>query len=111
MRYGVIGSRTFNNYDILFHVLEKHYIYKIISGGAKGADTLAERYATEKGIPFEWFPPDYEKYGKKAPFVRNKEIVRGSDVIIAFWDMVSTGTKHSIDFATSIGIKSIIISI
>lgn len=108
MRYGVIGSRTFDDYEKLKEVLDKHYISQIVSGGARGADSLAAKYAEEKSIPLLEFLPDYTKYGKKAPFVRNKLIVRASDVVIAFWDGQSNGTEHSLNFAKSLSIKCII---
>ena len=110
MRYAVIGSRTFDNYSILFDVLEKHYISQIVSGGAKGADSLAARYANEKGIPLVVFLPDWDKYDKKAGFVRNKEIVKASDILLAFWNGQSRGTKHSIDYAKKLNIKTIIVT-
>ena len=94
----------------MFNVLEKHYISQIVSGGAKGADSLAARYANEKGIPLVVFLPVWDKYGKRAGFVRNKEIVKASDIVICFWDGQSRGTKHSIDYAEKLNIKTIIIT-
>lgn len=89
-------------------VLDQHFISMIVSGGARGADSLAEKYANENKINTDICLPDYNKYGRKAPFIRNKQIVNGSDVIIAFWDGKSKGTKHSIDYAKSKGKKVIV---
>jgi predicted Rossmann fold nucleotide-binding protein DprA/Smf involved in DNA uptake len=108
MRYGVIGSRTFLDYDLLKSVLDKHIITQIISGGARGADTLGARYAHETDINLIEFFPDYVKYKKKAPFVRNKLIVDASDIIVAFWDEQSKGTAHSLDYARLKKKKSIV---
>ena len=58
MRYSVIGSREFEDYDLLEKTLDKHFIYQIVSGGAKGADTLAARYANENNIPLIEFIPN-----------------------------------------------------
>ena len=99
MKYAVIGSRDFNNYAVLENELDKHQISKIVSGGAKGADQLAERYAQEKSILIQIFKPDWTKYGKSAGVIRNKEIISNCDAVIAFWDGKSKGTKSSIDFA------------
>jgi len=110
MRYGVIGSRSFLDFNLLKTVLDKHFISQIISGGARGADSLAARYAKDNNISLIEYLPDYTKYKKKAPFIRNKLIVSNSDVMIAFWDGISTGTKHSLDYAKSKKIKSIIIN-
>jgi hypothetical protein len=70
-----------------------------LNGGAKGADSYGEYYAKERGIPVTIFLPDWNTYGKKAGYIRNKLIVESSDLVIAFWDRVSKGTKHSIDIA------------
>jgi predicted Rossmann fold nucleotide-binding protein DprA/Smf involved in DNA uptake len=113
MRYGIVGSREFTDYSIVQKVLDEHniYIVEIVSGGARGADSLAARYAEENAIVLVEFLPDYDKYGKKAPFVRNKLIVDNSDIIIAFWNGISRGTKHSIDYATSKKKKVIIVPV
>jgi peptidoglycan/xylan/chitin deacetylase (PgdA/CDA1 family) len=73
-----------------------------------GADTLAENYARAKEIPFTVYLPEWGKYGRKAPFVRNKLIVNDSEVILAFWDGRSTGTKHSLDYAKQKGIRTLV---
>lgn len=71
----------------------------IISGGARGADLLAERFAMQYSIPTEIFLPDWAKYGKKAGLIRNKEIISSADQVIAFWDGESNGTRSSINIA------------
>jgi hypothetical protein len=71
----------------------------IISGGAKGIDSLAELYAQKNNIPIKIIRPEYGKYGKGAPIVRNKEIVNMSDHIIAIWDGKSRGTQSVIKFS------------
>lgn len=95
MRTAVIGSRGFENYNLLKKELEKFEISLIISGGAKGADTLAEKYAKEKGIETIVFNPEYELYGKKATFVRNDKIINECERLIAFWDNKSKGTEST----------------
>ena len=72
---------------------------KIVSGGAKGADSLAAMYAGENSIDLQKFLPDYGKYGRSAPLVRNKLIIDAADKVIAFWDGTSKGTKYSVDYA------------
>lgn len=111
MRLAVVGSRTFDNYKLL----EKCIIsvldfgeapHCIVSGGAKGADSLAEKFVlTSKKfsryplLDLIVYPPDWEKYGKYAGFHRNQLIVDNCDMVIAFWDGVSRGTKDTIDKA------------
>lgn len=100
MRLAIIGSRTFNNYELLCREIDKLKVFYeidiIVSGGANGADTLGKCYAQEHNIPFVAFTADWQKYGKAAGMIRNQTIVDDSDYIIAFWDGVSRGTKDSI---------------
>ena len=99
MKYAVIGSRHYSDYSKLKSVLEKYDITSIVSGGAKGTDQLAERYALEKSISIEVIKPDWNRYGKAAGIIRNKDIINHCDAVIAFWDGISKGTKSTIHFA------------
>lgn len=103
MKIAIVGSRTFTDYLLLerclSQVMETYTIDLIISGGAYGADALAERFAREKGIPTLIFKPDWDKYGKSAGYKRNALIVNEADVVVAFWDGFSRGTKHTVDLA------------
>ena len=71
-------------------------ITKIVSGGAKGADELAHRYANDRGLPIEIYLPQYGQYGRTAPLKRNIQIVEASEQVIAFWDEKSRGTAFTI---------------
>lgn len=95
MKIAIIGSRglTVNN-------LEKYLpqeVTEIVSGGARGVDTSARAYADKNGIKLKEFLPEYEKYGRRAPLVRNDLIIDYADVVFAFWDGKSRGTKYVID--------------
>ena len=102
-KMGVIGSRTFVNYEFMKEILDSFPFSEIVSGGAKGADSLAKRYAEEKNISITEILPDWNQYGKIAGFKRNKLIINQSDAIIAFWDGNSKGTAHSIRLAREVG--------
>ena len=95
----VIGSRSFADYELLENTLMHYQICKIISGSAKGADSLAERYALGHGIELLIFKPDWKKYGRGAGPIRNRDIVDAADLVIAFWDGKSKGTKSALDYA------------
>ncbi len=104
MKLAIVGSRTFNDYekmcefihDVLSHE-EFCAIDTIVSGGARGADTLAEQYAAERGLETVVFPADWKTYGRRAGFIRNVDIIRECDICVAFWDGESHGTKHDIE--------------
>jgi hypothetical protein len=100
----VVGSRSFKNYELLsdeLNTLAKtdFKFDSIVSGGALGADTLAEKYAKHHDIKMNILKPDWKKHGKKAGILRNKDIVDSCNYVIAFWDGSSVGTKHSINYA------------
>lgn len=101
MKLAIVGSRTFNDKNFFNKMMEfledKYEIEAIVSGGAKGADSMGEEYADSFGIEKEIFLPDWNKYGKRAGFLRNVDIIKNCDVCVAFWDGVSHGTKHDID--------------
>lgn len=95
----VVGSRDFTDYPKMCEVLDQYDIGMIISGGAKGADSLADRYATEHNIPIVVHKPAWDLHGKAAGHIRNKTIIEQSDEVVAFWDNMSSGTKGSIQWA------------
>jgi len=112
-KLAVVGSRKFDNYAILEEKLNNFfkngYFDEIVSGGAKGADSLAEKYSIEHNIPTKIFHAQWEKYGRAAGMIRNKDIIKNSDLVIAFWDGKSKGTKNSIDLAKKNGKECVII--
>ena len=81
---------------------------EIVSGGARGADKLGERYAAERGYGLKIFPADWNRYGKRAGYLRNEQMAQYADVCICFWDGESRGTKHMIDLSNRCGLKVIV---
>lgn len=103
MKLAVVGSRGFDDYDLLKSKLDSIHKRKpitcIVSGGARGADKLSEKWADDNNIPKLIFIPDWNKYGKRAGFLRNKDIIENADAVVAFWDGISKGTQHSINLS------------
>ena len=97
MKVAVIGSRNLTNVEISKYIPEN--TEEIISGGARGIDTLAEAWADKNGISKIIIKPEYEKFKRGAPLKRNEKIVELADIIIALWDGKSRGTKFTIDYA------------
>lgn len=94
MKLAVIGSRNFTDYNLLKRELDAlNNITEVVSGAAKGTDELAKKYALENNITLVEFPADYKTYGHKAPHIRNDQIIKYSDKLIAFWDGQSKGTQ------------------
>ena len=102
MRLAIIGSRTIHIKNLKDHLPDG--ITEIISGGAKGVDTSAREYALTHNIKLTEYLPDYRRYGRAAPLKRNMEIIKNADLVLAFWDGKSKGTKFVIEQCTSLGI-------
>jgi predicted Rossmann fold nucleotide-binding protein DprA/Smf involved in DNA uptake len=111
MKVAVVGSRTFNNYEQMIETLdnlrENNIVDEIISGGARGADALAEQYAREYEIKMTVIKPDWS-LGRHAGILRNTDIIAASDLVVAFYDGHSRGTADSIKKAKAMG-KSLIV--
>lgn len=97
MKVAVVGSRNVK-IENLGEYLPPN-TEEIVSGGARGVDSCAREYAIANKIKLTEFLPNYNRYGRGAPIKRNELIVENSDLVIAFWDGVSKGTKYTIDFA------------
>jgi hypothetical protein len=106
MRIIIAGGREFNDYELLREICDVHISpdSEIVSGGARGTDKLGERYATETGRDLKIFPADWNKHGKGAGHIRNKQMAEYSDMLIAFWDGESKGTKNMIDTSIKLGL-------
>lgn len=103
----IAGGREFNDYKLLeekadFYLSKKReegYRVIVVSGTAKGADLLGERYAKVRNYLVRRFPADWNKYGLRAGYLRNKQMAENADALIAFWDGKSKGTNHMINLA------------
>lgn len=95
MKVAVIGSRGLSVGDLGRYLPEN--TTEIVSGGAKGVDTSAREYALAHGIKLTEFLPEYTRFGRSAPLKRNITIIEYSDIVLAFWDGKSRGTKFVID--------------
>lgn len=95
MKIAIVGSR-----NLMLTNLEQYLpedVTEIVSGGAQGIDTCAREYARNNGMILTEFFPNYNKHGRRAPLVRNDLIIEYADVVIAFWDGKSRGTKYVIE--------------
>ena len=114
MKIAIVGSREPGNINFAKELEKRINIQSgdtIISGGAKGIDSLAAEYATAHGFELVEIRPNYAKNGRGATFIRNREIVDNADIIVAFWNGTSKGTKYTIDYADKKGITTLIITI
>ena len=129
IRVIVAGGRDFNDKYLMednlmewildtylknLHIDEK-VVLEFITGKARGADTLGEKFAKEHGYKVKEFPADWNRYGKSAGYIRNKQMAEyaaesNHGVLFAFWDGKSKGTKSMIDLATKYGLEVNIIN-
>ncbi len=106
----IAGGRDFKDYNLLTKTMD-HLLSNIqddiivVCGKARGADTLGERYAKEYGYSVQYFPANWNRYGKAAGYLRNTKMAKNADALVAFWDGASLGTRHMIETAKAHGLK------
>ena len=117
LRIIIAGSRDFNDYEYLSDVLtifikeRPNRRFVVVSGTARGADQLGEKFARENSIPIKRFPADWDNFGKRAGYIRNSQMldyINQPDCegyVFAFWDGESRGTQHMIKSAQKAGIS------
>jgi hypothetical protein len=123
MRLLISGSRDFNDYEFfkkkileIYHDPERktgsHRIDYIISGGARGVDKMAERFAREYDIPIEVFPAEWGKHGKSAGPIRNRLMLKQKiGEVVCFMAKESLGTKDMLTAAIEAGKPTKVINI
>ena len=102
MKVAIVGSRGLQVMNLEKYLPDS--VMEIVSGGAKGIDTCAREYARANGLKLTEFLPEYARYGRTAPLKRNLAMIECADLVLAFWDGVSHGTKFVIDNCKSRGI-------
>mgnify|MGYP001809727201 CR=1 FL=1 len=117
MKVIVSGSRDFTNYSLfeamMFDVLKPSELANItiLEGGCRGTDMMAREFAIKWGVKWVEFPADWEKHGQSAGPIRNAELVKEGEMLIAFINIRSKGTKDIITKATAAGLKTKIFTI
>jgi hypothetical protein len=101
LKIAIVGSRGYPNLDEVHNYVVNNFEHGdvLVSGGARGVDAAAERTAQELHLETLIFLPDWNTYGKSAGFIRNQDIIKNADRVVAFWDGKSRGTQHSMNLA------------
>ena len=104
LRVIIAGGRDFDDYQLLKATMDKLLCnitdeITVVCGQAKGADTLGEQYAMEKGYTIDYYPAQWKLYGKRAGYLRNEQMAQNADALAAFWNGESRGTKNMIELA------------
>lgn len=107
MKVIIAGSRSIESYDIVCCAIQESNfdITTVISGTANGVDKLGELYANNNNIDIVRLPADWRKHGNAAGFIRNEQMAKRGEALIAVWDGKSRGTKHMIDLANKYNLK------
>ena len=113
----VAGSRDFNDYTMLEKILNAELapiimrgaLPVIVSGGARGADRLAELYARKHGLKFNEHEAKWHQHGVQAGYIRNEAMVKIADRAVIFWDEKSRGSAHTIRLCVEKGIPMMVI--
>jgi hypothetical protein len=115
MRLAIVGSRNWTDWETFCKYVQtcltkwgydkedsaSLQIECVVSGGAKGVDSMARRWAKENGVKCEEYLPDWNKYGRGAGPIRNSKIIELATHVIAFPSRSGRGTQDSIRKALS----------
>ena len=104
MKTIIAGGREFSDYEKLSEVMSAFDVSVVVSGKARGADSLGEKWARENGKPVEEYPANWDLYGKRAGYIRNQQMADNAEALVAFWDGKSRGTQHMINIAKEKGL-------
>lgn len=114
MKVIIAGGRDFNKGNVMRSTANKYLLEEKVSemvcGMARGADTVGRFWAEERGIPVAEFHAKWGELGRKAGPIRNEEMGRYADALVAFWDGKSRGTRHMINFMKSLGKPYMVLS-
>ncbi len=104
MRVIIAGGREIYDYQLVLDAIKEANldIITVVSGGAKGVDTLGEQYASEMNLALNVYAADWQKNGRAAGPIRNRKMAENADALIAIWDGKSRGTKNMIETATKL---------
>lgn len=106
MKTIIAGSRSISDYNLIKRILNTVNkdigITTVVSGTANGVDKMGERWAVENHLPVEFFPADWDKYGKSAGPKRNIQMAENSDALVCIWDGSSKGSKHMYEHMASL---------
>jgi len=114
MKLAVVGSRNIIDEEMVFNSINStikdiQTPITIVSGGAKSVDSIAAKWAKTNDVPLIEFKADWSKFGKAAGIIRNKDIIKNCDTVLAIWDGKSKGTQNSIKLGHSLNKNVIII--
>ena len=109
----VAGDRTFGNYGVVADAIEEQLgtFDEIVSGGARGVDTLGEQWANNHGVKLTVFKAEWNKFGKAAGVIRNRQMAEYADSLLAFLKPTSKGTKNMITVATKLGLEVTVVKL
>ena len=107
MKVIIAGSRGITDEQQIFSAIKasEFEITEVVSGGADGVDKFGEKYANRYDIPLKIFLPDWKKKKASAGIIRNSEMAKYAEALIAVWDGKSRGTKNMIETASKKGLK------
>lgn len=112
MRVIIAGTRKGINEEGVIKVIENSpfKITEVVCGEASGVDTYGKNWALRNNIPVKSFPADWDKHNKAAGPIRNGEMAKYADVLVAVWDGKSRGTKNMIDQAIKHGLHILLVN-
>lgn len=99
MKVVIAGPRTVHDFELLVETINQsgYDITEVVSGTARGVDTMGEKWATAHNIPVKRMYPDWNQFGNSAGVIRNKQMAVYADAAVVLWDGESRGTRNMIE--------------
>jgi hypothetical protein len=112
MKTIVVGSRGIEDYQLVSRAIKMApwTITEVVSGCARQVYRLGERWAAARNIPVKRFPAEWERLGKAAGFLRNEQMARYAEALVAVWDQKSNGSRHMVHRATELELAVLVVS-
>lgn len=107
MKTIIAGSREITDYQQVLNAISliDWQITAVVCGMARGVDKLGEKFALQNQIPVHYYPAEWHIHGKSAGYLRNWEMAKNAEALIAIWDGKSKGTSHMIDIARDFNLR------
>jgi len=109
MKTIIAGSRDYSSVASIYSVLDAQLLVRpiteVISGTARGPDSIGAIWAIERNIPVTYFPADWGRYGRGAGHIRNAQMAEYAEAVIIFWNGISSGTANMINLARKRGLQ------
>lgn len=107
MKVAIASVEGFRDYHQLRAVLKGRGVTGIVTDGWKRGAYHARRYARDHGLPIEELPADFDRFGRGARLVSNREMLKVADLVVVFWEGKGRVLRHLVQLAKHRGVSTV----